>query len=78
LVIAGLTVIDPLVAVFVGIFVLGEAQAANGWVVAGFGLSGLGAVAGVYLLSKVHPEIIAAEKRLANLAKRPNERRKSA
>jgi len=77
LVIAGLTVIDPLVAVFVGIFVLGEAQAASGWVVAGFGLSGLGAVTGVYLLSKVHPEIIAAERRLASLAKRPTEKRKN-
>lgn len=77
LVIAGLTVIDPLVAVFVGIFVLGEAQSASGWMVAVFGLSGLGAVTGVYLLSKVHPEIIAAEKRLAKLTKRPAERHQS-
>ena len=57
LVIAGLTVIDPLVAVSIGIVILGEAQQAGVATMIGFSLSGLVAVAGVYLLSKVHPEL---------------------
>jgi hypothetical protein len=56
-VIAGLTVIDPLVAVSIGIVILGEAQQADVSAMLGFGLSGIVAVAGVYLLSKVHPEL---------------------
>jgi hypothetical protein len=58
LVIAGLTVIDPLVAVSIGIVILGEATAASLPVIIGFGLSALVAVIGVYLLSKVHPELM--------------------
>lgn len=58
LVIAGLTVIDPLVAVSIGIVILGEATGASLPVVIGFGLSALVAVIGVYLLSKVHPELM--------------------
>ncbi len=57
LVIAGLTVIDPLVAVSIGIVILGEAQQADLSAMLGFGLSAIVAVAGVYLLSKVHPEL---------------------
>jgi drug/metabolite transporter (DMT)-like permease len=57
LVIAGLTVIDPLVAVTIGIVILGEATAAGAAVATGFGLSALVAVIGVYLLSRVHPEL---------------------
>lgn len=60
LVIAGLTVIDPLVAVSIGIVILGEAQQANLGTMIGFGLSAVVAVAGVYLLSKVHPELRSA------------------
>lgn len=58
LVIAGLTVIDPLVAVSIGIVILGEATAASLPVAIGFGLSAILAVIGVYLLSKVHPELV--------------------
>jgi hypothetical protein len=58
LVIAGLTVIDPLVAVSIGIVILGEATGASLPVVIGFSLSALVAVIGVYLLSKVHPELM--------------------
>ncbi len=58
LVIAGLTVIDPLVAVSIGIVILGEATAASWPVAIGFGLSAVLAVIGVYLLSKVHPELM--------------------
>ncbi len=57
LVIAGLTVIDPLVAVSIGIVILGEAQQADLSTMVGFGFSAIIAVSGVYLLSKVHPEV---------------------
>jgi drug/metabolite transporter (DMT)-like permease len=58
LVIAGLTVIDPLVAVSIGIVILGEATAASLPVMIGFSFSAVLAVIGVYLLSKVHPELV--------------------
>lgn len=58
LVIAGLTVIDPLVAVTIGIVILGEATSASLPVAIGFGFSAITAVIGVYLLSKVHPELM--------------------
>jgi hypothetical protein len=61
LVIAGLTVIDPLVAVSVAIAILGEAEAATPLTAIGFALSGAIAVAGVVLLSKVHPELAASK-----------------
>lgn len=57
LVIAGLTVIDPLVAVSIGIIILGEAQQANPITMFGFGFTALIAVVGVWVLSKVHPEL---------------------
>ena len=61
LVIAGLTVIDPLVAVSVAIAILGEAEAATPLTAVGFALSGAIAVAGVVLLSKVHPELAVSK-----------------
>jgi hypothetical protein len=57
LVIAGLTVIDPLVAVSIGIVILGEAKSANFLTILGWLVSAVVAVIGVYLLSKVHPEL---------------------
>jgi drug/metabolite transporter (DMT)-like permease len=57
LVIAGLTVIDPLIAVSIGIIVLGEASKADGWVLTIFVISGAIAALGVWLLSRVHPEL---------------------
>lgn len=57
LVIAGLTVIDPMVAVGIAIGVLGEASSAGAVSIALFTLSGLVAISGVYLLSRVHPEL---------------------
>jgi hypothetical protein len=57
LVIAGLTVIDPIVAVTIAIVVLGEAQQANLFTSIGFGITGIISIAGVWLLSKVHPEL---------------------
>jgi hypothetical protein len=57
LVVAGLTVIDPMVGVAIGIIVLGEAQQADLFTAVCFALSGVVAVMGVWLLSKVHPEL---------------------
>ena len=57
LVIAGLTVIDPAVAVGIAIVILGEAASAQILQILGFGLSGLVAVAGVLMLAKVHPQL---------------------
>ncbi|WP_440708007.1 DMT family transporter [Herbiconiux sp. YIM B11900] len=51
LVVAGLTVIDPVVAVALGITILGEAAGAPIWAVIAFVLAGAVAVAGVFLLS---------------------------
>lgn len=56
LVIAGLTVIDPVVAVAIGIVILGEAAAANPLTILGFAFSGAISMVGVYLLSKFHPQ----------------------
>ena len=58
LVVAGLTVIDPLVAVSIGVVLLNEAMNAPWPIVLGFLGSGAMSVVGVFLLSKVHPEII--------------------
>jgi drug/metabolite transporter (DMT)-like permease len=57
LVIAGLTVIDPLVAVSIGIVILGEAKSADFLTILGWLIAAVGAMIGVYLLSKVHPEM---------------------
>jgi hypothetical protein len=57
LVIAGLTVIDPIVAIAIAIGILGEAQEATFGSGSLFSAFGLLAVCGVYLLSKVHPEL---------------------
>ena len=50
-VVAGLTVVDPLVAVTIGMTVLGEASSAPPWAIAVFLASGAVAVAGVVLLA---------------------------
>ncbi|MGO2659382.1 DMT family transporter [Mycetocola reblochoni] len=57
LVIAGLTVIDPMVAVAIGIIVLGEAQGASGWAYLGFVVAGAIAVWGVFQLARHHPQV---------------------
>ncbi|KQQ10788.1 DMT family transporter [Rathayibacter sp. Leaf296] len=56
LVVAGLTVIDPLVAVAIGIIVLGEAQYAAPWAIPLFVIAGAVAIWGVLLLAKHHPQ----------------------
>jgi drug/metabolite transporter (DMT)-like permease len=57
LVVAGLTVIDPMVGVTIGIIVLGEAHGAPLWVAFVFVVAGAVAVYGVFQLSKYHPQI---------------------
>jgi hypothetical protein len=59
LVVAGLTVIDPIVAVAIGIIVLGEAAGAPLWAVFAFIAAGSCAVWGVTSLSRHHPQALA-------------------
>lgn len=56
LVIAGLTVVDPLVAIAIGIFVLGEASGTPLWALVVWLLAGAVAVFGVFRLAKHHPQ----------------------
>ncbi|TIH39907.1 DMT family transporter [Subtercola vilae] len=56
LVIAGLTVVDPMVAVGIGIIVLGEASQAPVFALVGFVLTGILAILGVFGLAKYHPQ----------------------
>ncbi len=59
LVVAGLTVIDPLVAVAIGIIVLNEAGDAPWWAVVIFVIAAAAAVWGVVTLSRHHPQSLA-------------------
>ncbi|MGP6171861.1 DMT family transporter [Microbacterium sp. A196] len=59
LVIAGLTVVDPLVAVIIGIVVLGEAAAAPAWAMVAFVVIGAVAVWGVVGLARYHPQVLS-------------------
>ena len=56
LVIAGLTVIDPIVAILIGIVVLQEAANAPGWAALVFIVTGIIALIGVVGLAKSHPQ----------------------
>jgi drug/metabolite transporter (DMT)-like permease len=57
LVVAGLTVIDPMVGVTIGIVVLGEAAGAPLWAVFAFVIAGAIAIFGVFQLARHHPQI---------------------
>ncbi|HWS49705.1 MAG TPA: DMT family transporter [Microbacterium sp.] len=59
LVIAGLTVVDPLIAVLIGMIVLGEAAAAPWWVLIIFAVAGAIAVWGVVNLARFHPQVLS-------------------
>ena len=56
LVVAGLTVIDPLVAVSIGIIVLGEAAGAPLWAIIAFAAAAAAAIWGVLSLARHHPQ----------------------
>lgn len=68
LVIAGLTVLDPMIGVVLGLFVLGEAapdfSAVTGVVMS---LTAAVAIVGVILLSRHHPEVIQRKERAEQL-----------
>jgi drug/metabolite transporter (DMT)-like permease len=59
LVIAGLTVIDPIVAIIIGLTVLGEASHAPAWAYVGFAIAGAIAVVGVFQLARHHPQVLS-------------------
>ena len=59
LVIAGLTVIDPIVAVLIGLLVLGEAAGAPVWAYVGFAIAGAIAIFGVIELARYHPQVVS-------------------
>lgn len=60
LVIAGLTVVDPLVAVLIGVTILGEAAETPPWAIIVFAAAGALAVWGVFQLAQHHPQIRTA------------------
>ncbi|MDT0157381.1 DMT family transporter [Microbacterium sp. ARD32] len=64
LVIAGLTVIDPIVAVLIGALVLREASAAPLLVLILFGVAGAIAVFGVFGLARYHPQVLSESQEL--------------
>lgn len=57
MVIAGLTVVDPIGAVVLGSVVLGEAASAPLWLILVITATGLGACLGVVVLSRYHPDV---------------------
>jgi drug/metabolite transporter (DMT)-like permease len=59
LVIAGLTVIDPMVAVLIGLTVLREAATAGWLAIVGFALAGALAIYGVFSLARNHPQVVS-------------------
>ncbi len=59
IVVAGLTVIDPLVAVTIGVIVLGEAASAPLWAIFVFVVAAAAAIWGVVSLSRHHPQALA-------------------
>lgn len=64
LVIAGLTVVDPIVAVLIGLTVLQEAANAPPWAFVGFGIAGAIAVFGVITLARFHPQVLSDSQEL--------------
>jgi drug/metabolite transporter (DMT)-like permease len=70
LVIAGLTVIDPMVAVLIAAIVLGEAKTANVLTVIIFLVCAIAAILGVLLLSQFHPQVLLAKRKAALWSRR--------
>ena len=64
LVIAGLTVVDPIVAIIIGLTVLPEADGAPLGAYIGFVLAGALAVIGVFQLARYHPQVISDSQEL--------------
>jgi drug/metabolite transporter (DMT)-like permease len=64
LVVAGLTVIDPIVAIIIGLTILQEAAGAPLWVYIAFGVVGAVAVWGVFQLARHHPQVLSESQEL--------------
>ncbi|WP_052460413.1 DMT family transporter [Microbacterium gorillae] len=64
LVIAGLTVVDPIVAVLIGLLVLREATTAPTWAYVAFAVSGAVATFGVIELARYHPQVVSDSQEL--------------
>lgn len=71
MVIAGLTVIDPIVAVLLGSIVLGEAAGATVLSLVGMGVFGALACVSVFSLSRHHPDAVEAEARRSRIKHGP-------
>ncbi len=64
LVVAGLTVIDPIVAILIGLTVLQEVAGAPLWVYIAFAVVGAVAVWGVFQLARHHPQVLSDSQEL--------------
>jgi drug/metabolite transporter (DMT)-like permease len=64
LVVAGLTVIDPIVAIIIGLTVLQEVAGAPLWVYISFVVVGAIAVWGVFQLARHHPQVLSESQEL--------------
>ena len=64
LVVAGLTVVDPMVAILIGLLVLQEAAGAPLWVYIAFGIAGAISVWGVFQLARHHPQVVSDSQEL--------------
>jgi len=64
LVIAGLTVIDPIVAVMIGAIVLREAAYVPVWALILFIIAGASAALGVFFLARHHPQVVSESQEL--------------
>jgi drug/metabolite transporter (DMT)-like permease len=64
LVVAGLTVIDPIVAIIIGLTVLQEVAGAPLWVYIAFAVVGAIAVWGVFQLARHHPQVLSESQEL--------------
>jgi len=64
LVVAGLTVVDPIVAIIIGLTILQEAAGAPLWVFVSFGIVGAIAVWGVFQLARHHPQVVSDSQEL--------------
>jgi drug/metabolite transporter (DMT)-like permease len=64
LVVAGLTVIDPIVAILIGLIVLQEVAGAPLWVYIAFAVVGAVAVWGVFQLARHHPQVLSESQEL--------------
>lgn len=64
LAIAGLTVVDPMVAVLIGLIVLGEGANVPLWGLIVFGIAGAIAIWGVITLARYHPQVVSESQEL--------------